>query len=352
MKWSQTQDYRIKKRGDVYWARFSKNGERVQVSLKTKNFLFAKALADEIEAEMLSGRGVARGGARFMDAWRRFLEAKKTGNRVRIARPKTLYEYESFGERYYIQFFKNMKMSAITPEMWIEFLDWVKTRHGSIKIFNIRKYFLVFLNWAKSMRLIREVPFLLNPDQDLDEEPKARVISQEEFDRILAHSGSSSFRLYLLMARYMGMRPSEITQLKKSRVDISNMVIELRSIDTKTARPRVVPIHQSVIDDLKLAMTQGDSEYLFPNQRDSSRPMDRTGFKKAWARATKTSQVHARPYDLRHTFITRAIMSGVSPSVVAKITGTSARVIEKHYLHVMPKDLHRALQAVDFFGSR
>jgi site-specific recombinase XerD len=40
-------------------------------------------------------------------------------------------------------------------------------------------------------------------------------------------------------------------------------------------------------------------------------------------------------YTLRHSFITQALMDGMSTLDVARITGTSLPMIEKHYGHLV-----------------
>lgn len=350
-KWEKTKDYRIKRRAGTYWARFMKKGRTVETTLNTKSFEIAKHKVDEIEGKILAGRSWKMERQLFEDAWIEFLKDKKEGNKVRSVRSKTLYEYTSFGERLFVPFFGKMRLGDIDDQAWIDFIAWVKKSRGDIQFFNIRKYFSGFLTWAKVHKKIMDPPYLFDPDARTNREKeeyspgKAYTLAELKDIRDAAKK-HGRFYLFALMAQYMGMRPSEITQLKKDRIDLEAFVITLKKVDTKTGIGRVVPIHPVVREALLKQMQASHSDYLFPNQRIHVRPnepMDRTGFKKVWNAILEEAGLSGRIYDFRHTFITHAVKSGVNPAAVAMMTGTSLKVMQKHYLHLSPTDLNDEL---------
>lgn len=351
--WIKTKDPRIKKRDGVYWARFMKRGRMVEESLETKNFEVAKNLVESIEAKILLGRSWKKEKQLFEDAWIEFLIDKKEGNKVRPAREKTLKEYASFGKRFYLPFFGKKRLADIDDHSWREFVDWVRKNFGDIQFFNIRKYMMGFLTWAKRHEKILTPPYLFDPDAkkniEKEEFTPGKAYTKEELKRLREASKSHErFYLFMLMAQYMGMRPSEMTQLKKDRIDLENNVIFLKRADTKTNKARRVPIHKRVKPLLMAQIAaSGASEYLFPNRNDKSRPMDRTGFKKVWSEIMEKAGVEGRMYDFRHTFITHALASGMNPIAVAEITGTSIRIIQKYYLHFSADDLNRAMETFE-----
>jgi hypothetical protein len=62
--------------------------------------------------------------------------------------------------------------------------------------------------------------------------------------------------------------------------------------------------------------------------------MDLNHFRcREWAPAIEASGVRrpARIYDLRSTFASRALAAGVSAFELARVMGTSVRMIERHY---------------------
>jgi integrase len=352
--WLSTKDSRIKKRDGVYWARFMKKGRRVEVSLDTKSFELAKRQVEDMEARVLAGKSWKKERQLFEDAWIEFLKAKADGDKVRPAREKTLFEYSAFGVRYFTPFFGKMRLGDIDDSAWREFVEHVRANHAGIQFFNIVKYFSGFLTWAEAHGKITDRPYLFNPDAraelEREEYSPGKAYTKKELKRLRAASKSHGrFYLFMLMAQYMGMRPSEISQLRVERIDVVNNVIELKKADTKTNIGRRVPIHPTVRPHLLkriMASAAQGSSYLFPHAHVKAKPnapMDRTGFKKVWYAIAEAAGVEGRMYDFRHTFITHAIEGGMNPAVVAEITGTSLRIIQKHYLHLSPNDLNRAI---------
>jgi integrase len=344
--WEPTKDRRIKKRGEFYWARFKKRGVTVQESLSTQSFDTAKRMVEEIESCILLGVDWRKERELFDTAWEEFMIDKAQGNKTKIAREKTLAEYAGFGERFYLPHFKTFRLQDVNDAAWEEFVEKIRKERSDMLFFNLRKYLMGFLSWAKRKGKIRELPQLFDPDAKVRAERETagpgRAYTLEELQIMRARAAEigGGFYLFVLMAQFMGMRPGEINQLKRDRVDLLTGVIALRKSDTKTHRARLVPIHPEVLPKLEFQMSWAkDSPYLFPNHRDRQRPMDKTGFKKRWAEVLEAANLSGRFYDFRHTFITHALRSGMNPVVVAEITGTSIKVIQKHYLHLSPGDL-------------
>lgn len=96
---------------------------------------------------------------------------------------------------------------------------------------------------------------------------------------------------------------------------------------TKTNKKRVVPLNSRCLQIIQ--EQKHSSEYIFPYNRyafqsyfyDRAKELHRAGL------ATH----RYRPYDLRHTAISRWIEAGIPIAQVAKWAGNSAEVIWKHY---------------------
>jgi integrase len=75
-----------------------------------------------------------------------------------------------------------------------------------------------------------------------------------------------------------------------------------------------------------------DTPLLFPAPEGG--PLNLDNFRRReWAPAVETSGVEkpARVYDLRSTFASNALAAGVTVFELARVMGTSVRMIEKHY---------------------
>ncbi len=350
--WQPTRDERIKKRNGWYWARFSRNGTRVEESLGTKSFEIAMHLVSEIESCIKLGVNWKKEAELFESAWPEFLEAKSKGDKTKKARESTLKEYIKMGERYYLPFFKTYKLADIETG-WDEFIAWVREQSGDICFDNPHKYLSAFLHWAYKKGKIKERLYLYNPDHgaerddDEDDEGPGKEYTDRELWDMRMHS-VMPFKLAIYMAQYMAMRRSEITQLKRSRIDWKEHVVKLKAIDTKIGRGRLVPIHPAVEPLLleQYEATKGHT-HLFPNRADSAEAMDPGGFKKPWAALKEQLGIEGRFHDFKHTFITKALRSGMNPVVVSKISGTSIKVIMDVYLHLTPKDLYEDLKKLE-----
>ena len=69
----------------------------------------------------------------------------------------------------------------------------------------------------------------------------------------------------------------------------------------------------------------------------------RTSFEKCLDRSKIADFVW---HDLRHTFATRTLSKGMRIEYLSKILGHSKISTTERYAHVMPSDLHDAMQAV------
>lgn len=345
--WIKTKDSRIKKRGEYYWARFTRREVKVEESLSTKSFVTAQRMVEDIESNILLGVNWRKERELFETAWPDFLSDKAKGIKTKIARDKTLKEYIGFGEREFLPFFSDCRITDVDEKAWEDFVEHVRKSKPDILFFNMRKYLMGFLSWAKRKGKIREVPELYNPDirpdEDDENEGPGKEFAESEMET-MQDLAFMPFKLCLFLAQYMCMRSSEITQLHKKRIDKTARMIRLRRVDTKTGHPRAVPIHDEVwpllLEQLEAS---SDSPFLFPNRVDHNRPMDPTGFKKPWNEIRESGGIDGRFHDLKHTWITNAIRSGMNIAVVAKIAGTSIKVIERTYLHLTEKDLSTEL---------
>lgn len=346
-----SRDPRIKKIGSFYHARFSRRGVRVEQSLETSSFELAVQLTNDIEKAILTGGdykelfddSIANKGKTLLigELWPICIEQKTNGTRkVRKLREKSLKEYIGFYDRYYEGFWANKTLAEITPENWAEFIEYAqaKSKKGKdLKIFNLWKYFSGFCSWCVQLGHIKEMPEIFNPDSDDSEDGVGKNFTNEELKEFRENSikYGEGFHLWIMMAQFMGMRSSEITQLRKSRIKPEFRLIALAKADTKTNTARKVPVHPEVWPLIEAQVSRfPDSPYLFPNRNDHQRPMDPTGFKKPWTALREELGIDGRFHDFRHSYATRIFANpSVNPVMAAKSLGMSMRVAMEVYIH-------------------
>lgn len=362
MKWLSTKDSRIKKRGDTYYARFSKRGIRVEDSLYTTSFSLAVDLCNRLEKallnnedhkEVLAGKDLS-GVPLIEELWVSFIDDKTKGNpkkKIEKARPRTIVEYNNFWDRYFKDFWGLKRLDEINEDTWEKYIEYAQNKSlkkDRLKLFNHWKYVSAFLTWSELTGHLKEKrPNIYNPDpttfQDEleDQDGIGKNYSDTELELLRIGSRDNvELHLWVLIAQFMGNRSSEITQLKKDRIHFSSNLIKLRKSDTKTKQARSVWIHHKVLPLLKKQVEATDSDYVFPNRVDKSRPMDPTGFKKAWDKLREETGVEGRFHDLRHSHATRAFGNKrLNPVTICKSLGMSMATAMKHYIHFSETEL-------------
>ena len=134
-----------------------------------------------------------------------------------------------------------------------------------------------------------------------------------------------------------GCRRNEIVRLQWCEVHGAT----LRLTNTKTG-PREVWL-SAAARKLVERQPQAGSAWVFPSPRDPARPY--AGGIELWYRARKEAGIEGvRLHDLRHTFASHAVMSGVPLPIVAKLLGHSRCSMTLRYAHVHDRDVEAAAE--------
>jgi integrase len=171
--------------------------------------------------------------------------------------------------------------------------------------------------------------------------PRAvRIYSRDELDALAAEL-SPGHRPLPTFAAATGLRPEEWQALERRDVDRGERVLNvLRTVSSggvvelgKTgASRRQVPLSRRALEALDALPPRLDTALIFPASRGGLLQLDNWR-RREWAPAVEASGVTrpARIYDLRSTFASDALAAGVSVFELARIMGTSVRMIERHY---------------------
>jgi len=107
----------------------------------------------------------------------------------------------------------------------------------------------------------------------------------------------------------------------------------LRIPETKTEKPRTIPLSKKALQILKKAPKQGNLFLLRPDSVTQ-------GFNRACKRAGIED---LRFHDLRHEAISRLFEKGLAVQEVAAISGHSDWRTLKRYTHVLPENIAKKL---------
>lgn len=152
------------------------------------------------------------------------------------------------------------------------------------------------------------------------------------------------FARFITVALETGCREGELAQLAISDVEMdpAEPGITFRAETVKgrsgTRRARWVPLSRAARSALEIQILEAArmrSPFVFPSRRHPRVHLPVHAASCAWEALRKKAGVSGRFHDLRHTFITRALLRGRAPSLVAKFVGhSSTAMIERNYGHL------------------
>jgi hypothetical protein len=167
-----------------------------------------------------------------------------------------------------------------------------------------------------------------------------RPFTRAEVDALAAEL-RPMYRPLPVFAAATGLRPEEWQALERRHVDpVARVVNVLRTVSdgkvvelgkTSGAR-RQVPLSRRAIAALETLAPRLDTPLLFPGSSGGLLNLNNWR-RREWAPAVEASGIAlpARIYDLRATFASDALAANVSVFRLARVMGTSVRMIERHY---------------------
>jgi integrase len=172
---------------------------------------------------------------------------------------------------------------------------------------------------------------------------RLRYLEKEEIVKLLAHC-RGYLRPIVIVALNTGMRKGEILGLKWHDIDFRHNIIYL--LNTKNGEKREIPMNEQVRVALIKVRKHPESPYIFCN-KDGNPFGD---IKKSWLTAlNKSGILQFRFHDLRHTFASHLVMSGVDLNTVRELMGHKSLEMTLRYSHLSPDHKKRA---VDILGQR
>ena len=161
--------------------------------------------------------------------------------------------------------------------------------------------------------------------------------------RTLLNACEGSIRDFVEAATLTGARPGELANARRSQFDARTRTMTFIG---KTGT-RKIQLSDAAVELFKqLAKSKTPKAHLFT--RDDGLPWAH----RKWAYPLKEAAEKAGlpegvvTYSLRHSWISEALKMGMPTLEVARLTGTSLEMIEKHYGHLATKDVFDRLNKV------
>jgi len=287
-----------------------------------------------------------------------FLKSKE-----KVLRPSTLQSYQDFFfDKHIIPKFGSLKINSISKkeiEMYhSSFTD--TPRMGNRILELMRSMFNTAISWGVIEK---------NPTADIkkfQEYKRERYLSDEEITRLIKaldadenQINKSIIKLILLTGSRKGevlsarwqdfdlkngiwIKPADLTKQKRSsHIPLNGEALEI----LKQMRKKIVP--EAKIKHCKEDQIISTDHFLFYNLKTKTHLQD---IKKFWIKICKKAEIkNATIHDLRHTFASMLVNSGIGLEVIGKLIGHSNMKTTQRYSHLINSTLK---QATDIFGSK
>lgn len=182
-----------------------------------------------------------------------------------------------------------------------------------------------------------------NPNA-LDRKP----FTTKEIEKIWEWEGTNEYFSVILMLIYSGVRISELLELKKENVNLTEQWFDVTASKTK-AGVRKVPIHNKVLPFFERWLSKNDCTHLISTPEGQSFSYSNY-YDSYWKPLMQQVGQDHRPHDTRHTCISLLTMAGVDERMIKKIVGHKGQgVTQQVYTHFEIKAL---LEAINKIGER
>lgn len=313
-----------RKDSSFYWVKFQHNGQKIQRSTGTTDFLKAKEYLDRLKAELWEQ---AKLGAKPRRSWQeavlRWLDetSDKRTHREDVVKLKWLHAHLS-----------EFRLDEITLDV-IDSIRQARLKEGTKTTAN------------RYLALVRAI---LRRSRDewewLDKVPKVRLykeaegreraLTPEEAKRLL-HELPPHLRDMALFALLTGLRQANVLGLEWGKVDLNRGHAWVASSASKNGRPISIPLNQDAITVL-LRQVGKHPQRVFTYK---GKPIMNANTR-SWRDAlTRAGIEDFRWHDLRHTWATWHRRAGTPTHELQRLGGWRTASMVERYAHLAPDHL-------------
>lgn len=387
----------LKKRGDVYYIRFSRtrNGKTKRKTLSLGTTLKREAEKLRIQFEDMYQRGEIDP----FNGWTPQKEAEKKREKLKGKYVPLHKAADQFIEQ-------RSQANATTKKNYRKHLDMLIDQLGhtmpvtdiyesDIREFCFRpdlapatqasylRHLKVFFNWLHKRDITKEnIVENIKPPR-VPQKISQKTITREQLDKVFEafdkfyekqekiryvtkpHQKRLWFKPLINTAYYCGLRPKETVNLTWQDVVFSESddpesfghvrIVNTNTNTTKSAKERQIPIREPLYKWLyQWYKDQGEPTdgYVFPSATGLHEwhKMDPAALSKSFKKFVRlatdvpnTITLHG----LRHSCATDLIIKGVSPVIVQKVMGHASLETTMIYVHLVAKDVEEALKGID-----
>jgi len=343
----------IKKNGDVVWrVQFGTvNGERGTFTIGSgiskrqavieRNRILKIVTVDGGDPRRVKNQEEKNGELRLEDIFNKFLKTHQHYSK------KTLGLY-SLAVKNLSQTYKNPLLKDISDEDMNSWLDLLSNNRSKVTVSIYRRAIVSMYNWALEMKYIEKklkVKRIVVPEAD-----PANYFEESEIKQILnALSDKGQLFKLVFLALETGGRISELINLEWARIDLKHGSLSFIGRLAKTKKTRTVPLRKEAVEEIstwekigKYVISKSDRDAVYWS--DHGTPSGKFRQILLNLNLYKTEKGKRSFHTLRDTYATHLLMKNVPMYIVSQLLGHESIITtEKHYAHLIPKSVKKAI---------
>lgn len=228
--------------------------------------------------------------------------------------------YETYCEMFYFSEIWNIYPK--TMQKWKDYLldiplsvntkNQIITNVRAVSRFGATNY-----NYPDFAKTVKRFPIKSSDKREM------HIMSVADFNKVMENCENIIYRSFFIFLYHTGCRRGEAMALLKSdihgnKADLNKSVRRYISSNMKTTQSRrTITLDEDVMKAIEPLMSSA-GDYLFYGER----PLAPTSIERYWKTAVKKAGVKlVRIHDLRHSFVSNAILNGANIVVVSKYVG-------------------------------
>lgn len=284
--------------------------------------------------------------------------------RSQHVRPNTAARYRAYAKL--LEPLAHLPLAALSVARLEAFYAELSGRIGQSHLAHLRSFLKAALRKAVRYGYLQHSPAeVAELPKRPPPPPRARAMTPEEVGRLLDAAQGTRYYPMLYLTVALGLRRGELLGLRWEDVDWAREELHVRravvAVDGKPVvgglktrgSERVLPLLPEVkalLLEWKAHLREAglDGGFVFPALSGPEVPIAPRNLDRAWRELLQRAGLpHYRFHDLRHTFATRAVASGIDPKTVAALLGHSTVVMTLQiYAHVERERQRKALFGV------
>jgi integrase len=255
-------------------------------------------------------------------------------------RPKSIKEDKYMLKNYILKEFGTLKVDQIS----LEDIQKLHTSLNKKRVLSNRILSLLHKMFSLAVQWKWRTDNPVSGIEKYQEHKRTCWLQEDELTRLLAVLDASPNQTVPTIIRLLlltGARKHEVLEATWDQFDLDKGVWTKRAHTTKQKKMEHSPLSPAALDILrKLASGKMDSRFLFPGKVNGTPLQD---IKKSWATICKQANLQDFTiHDLRHTYASHLVSSGLSLSIVGKLLGHTQASTTQRYAHLADEPLREA----------